>query len=109
MTGGLGLSMLSSMASGGDPGFGDVERAVVEARPFDDRGRGTLLPRACRTLDDRIDLVAIAVAHEHVPVAEPERARAANPLTDLDLEAAGSFSIGVGSFSAAAGTAAQDA
>src|SRR5207344_1503449 len=76
----------------GDLGaFGDIERAIVERESVrtietggDDLGLAPAAP-----LDDRIDLVAIAVAHEHGAfVAEPERARVGQSAdVDLDLEA----------------------
>src|SRR6266571_215012 len=73
--------------------FGDVERAVEESetgRPVqaggDDFGLAFPVP-----VDDRIDLIELAVADEHSAfVAEPQRARIRNPADiDLDLEALG--------------------
>ena len=85
--------MLSSIASSLETfgAFGDVERAVVEGETVrtieaggDDLGLALAAP-----LDDRIDLVAIAVAHEHgALVAEAERARVRQSAdVDLDPEA----------------------
>jgi hypothetical protein len=73
--------------------FGDVQRAVVESetvRPVQAGGDdlGLTFPAL---IDDRIDLVELAVADEHRPlVTKPERARIRDPAgIDLDLETLG--------------------
>jgi len=77
--------------------FSDVERTVEESetvRPVqaggDDFGLAFPVP-----VDDRIDLVELAVADEHgALITEPQRARICDPTgIDLDLEALGQLEL----------------